>query len=224
MKHLFTQLGAALIVLFALNINAQSLVGLPQHSVTLSGSVPIAVDHTGRGLLGYVLHRRDANGNGPVELRLRSRFIRLNRPEPEDLPPGQKRMEVSVPGVGPIIKTTLDAVIFSDGEYVSAPASDVPYDAFAVMSLKVNAEKSLAQLVAAARTNRNLEQSVWQQVATAAAISPRNEGATVQEGMAKISQQSLARDLLHVREKEGDQAAYDVAERSAKLPTLWRKQ
>ena len=56
-----------LLVLGAMLALGQTLVGLPQYGVTLAGTMPIAVDHTGRGLLGYVLHRRDNNGNGPVE-------------------------------------------------------------------------------------------------------------------------------------------------------------
>jgi hypothetical protein len=39
-----------------------------------------------------------------------------------------------------------------------------------------------------------------------------------------LAQQSLAKQLLSVKNKQGVDEAYSVAERSGKLPAVWRKE
>jgi hypothetical protein len=199
-----------------------NMVGLPQYGVILTGTpespTPTIVDNAHKYLLAYVLRPTHANGGSIATPRLLTRNFRLNLPI--NGTPGVSSsvslmangVLLSGPGAGPVVKAVLESVIFDDGQFVG----DSRY--FDNMSIQFDAERLLAQHVVTHPPD------IWTELS--GLLRPSNvlatQGRTLQESLVFVAQVSLAQDLLATKQKKGEDAAYEVAGRSALLPNVWR--
>lgn len=209
----------------------QSLVGLPEYGVTLTGSVehPEAVDQSGRTILAYVLWLRAARGRGWLMPVLKTRELRLALLKPTSVSgPAAVPPQSSISNGGPIVQATLEAVVFSDGQFVGPDVLDclqplVLGRSFDMMSARIDAERSLAQAVSDKHMSWDQLQALFNQLKeTQGSIEarpgwmPPNKDASARHS----AQWLLAGELLSARAEHGEAAALAMAEWTAKLPVL----
>jgi hypothetical protein len=200
-----------------------NMVGLPEYGVILTGDIesptPAIVDGSHKYLLAYVLRLTHANGGSLATPRLLTRNFRLNRPIISTPVPSNSIVAmvngvvVSGPGAGPVVKAILESVVFDDGQFVG---TDSRY--FDNMSIQIDAERLLAQRVATQPPD------IWTELS--GLLEPSNfeaiRGKTTEEHLVFLAQRSLAQDLVQAKNKQGEAAAFEIANRSASLPVLWR--
>lgn len=195
---------------------AQSLVGLPELGVTLSGSPsnPIIENHASQAIIGHVLRVFYANSAIPANAaNFKARDIWLNRGS------GVQPNQVEQPLAGVFAhgklwvngiflanptRIVLDSVVFADGQ-VAGP--DVIGN-FARLSERVKTMKELAALVHNSKQNPQLESAAWAEV----------ERICTQKGSAW----PLALDLARAHASVNSSSPYDIANRVAAIPTPWR--
>jgi hypothetical protein len=135
--------------------NGPALVGMPELGVTLTGTAehPEIVNHSGRGILGYVILSRDANGRESFMHTLKTRDLRLALVRPTSAPPSGPMATppravaikplASFDNPGPPVQAILHAVIFDNGEFVGSDRGQY----FEILSGQVDGERTLAQVV-----------------------------------------------------------------------------
>ena len=221
MKHLLALVALAVVA------SGQQNDGL--NGVTLSGTAQVIHNLSGR-TVSYVTLKLDY-AEGPSTYRSAS-FRIAPRPvdSPEGLPPGGRTIstdEATPPvfrsgpgGPGPdppkpkiLTGASLDAVVFSDGEVVGPDRGG----SFASLAERFAAERELAALVSAARNDPTKQAAAWAEVRRIESIAARQPRTL--EDYLKIN---LAHMLLYTLERQGEAAAYDLADQFATLPKLWR--
>ena len=220
----------------------QTLAGLPEFGVTLTGTPahPTIVNNSGKSLIGYVLRMEYASGQSGYGRTLNTRSLRLNvpalglgGPASAGIPPGGTlRLEYPTPPIvtsfpssqastPPVrIRAALDALIFSDGQFVGP---DVGHN-FEVLEKRLIAEQELAQRVSAARNDPAKRETILAEVTGLAQPhrSPRSHDR--EQALSQIWQEQLARDLVFAKNRAGEDAVFDVADREMAIPKLWRAQ
>lgn len=223
MNRFLAQAGAALILLFALNINAQTLVGLPQYGVILSGTaaVPVLENHAAKAIIAQMIRVYYANERVPINFgnlkdRETWRGLVANIPagataKPfqvfEDHPPA-----VRLNGVTPENPSAaqLDSVLFADGEFVGPDV--VNY--FPKVSARIAAVRALATLALQAQANPQAQAAFWAEL----------ERMATTHGDADIYKRAIAMDIRSSHLRGQDDEAFARAKRSLALPIPWRKQ
>ena len=211
-----------------------TFVGLSKYGIELSGDprAPTIVNRSTKKVLGYVLKFADASGRGPVERILPLAAIHRGEATQIGIAPGAERKavithEVIPPGgVAPRMYTRviLDAVLFEDGELVGPDT----FEAFESMSTRLKAERDLAKLLLDSRTGAPAQRdAAWSKIVQLS----KNDTNNVNSGappftntLYNFTQSTLARDLLRARDTKGEAAAFDIAQKSSSLPTVWRNQ
>ena len=206
--------------------DSNSLEGLPQYGVTLSGSLenPIVENHSGKTVIGYVVKFADANGRGEILNQLMAHSPML----PAGIPDGgslyakgavpvnsNARMpsppQVRSAGQGPIVSVTLKNVVFGDGQFVGPNEHEV----FENFGLRIKAIRELGIL---AKTG------AWDQL-DALALSPGARSGPLPSGedpRTYFERRSIATRLVQEWKFKGDAAASQLAEIYASLPTLFK--
>lgn len=221
MKHLLRELGAAAIMLFALNVNAtaQTLMGLPQYGVALGGTAndPTIINAASRPIIQAVVlfMAKDGGRTGLVVSFDRkavpvggSAYTQLHAAlEIGATPP------VEVQGGGfPAVEAHLSVVVFSDGEVVGPDYQD-HFEALSMMrDMKVN----LANILIEARKDPTKHDAAWAQMKQF-----DREGHNYR-GHPAAAPGPMAYKLMFVAKHQGESAAYDWAEHLAATPKLWR--
>jgi hypothetical protein len=134
------------------------------------------------------------------------------------------------------VRVVLDAVVFADGQFVGP---DQGHN-FEGMANQLLAEQELAGLVSAARNDATKREAAWAEVTRLACHGCEDPGGAdlpLQEDLGKRpppqnrppeflewAQEPVARDLLFAKNRSGEDAAYDVADRELSIPKLWRAQ
>jgi hypothetical protein len=201
-----------------------SLVGLPEYGVILMGTVeePSIVNGSGRIIIGHVLHFEHEGGSSYWR-ELKTRGLRLDMKNlSAGIPPGGRESPLSADGPAPIrvhpavsktfSKVSLDVVVFANGEVVGPDSGNY----FADMANQVIAEQEFAQRVSVARYDPTKREAIWAEVNR---LIQRSNGPQPE---AERLQTSLARDLDFAKNRSGETAAYDVADRQKTIPKLWR--
>jgi len=219
--------GAALIMLFALNVNAQTLVGIPEHGVILTGKPsapkPMITDSRHKAILAYVVNMIAADGQGNIAVPIDTHNVR--HPNNQwDIGIKESTMVGVNVGLVPThggmpqkpVRAELLLVVFDNGETVGPDDDSMR---FAVLSASIDAERTLAQRVLANPPG------IWDELAamiTREAVTQRS--ASFIESAAKGAREEVARDLQKTRDTEGLAEATEAAKRTAALPHLWRVQ
>lgn len=218
-----------LLLFLAISLSAlaqTTMVGLPQHGVTLTGNnvVPVIQNHSGKGILGFSIKfleegapRQNVGPNADVLL--------LMNPIPDGgeyttFGAGVKAsIENSSPVAGhvpngpiagtqfPVTKVILDGILFTNGTFVG-PDKEGLSDR---MGLKVKIASTMgSQVVNGTMT--------WDQVRAAAAVQPTAH--TTQE----FQTMDTAQRLIQVYDVNGESAALNLAAKFAAFPTTIKKQ
>ena len=187
---------------------------------------------SGKGLIGYVLRLEYASGRSNYVRNLNTHSLRLNVPAlglpAIGIPPGgTKTLEyfVSVPPGGvtsaPLVtvRVALDALIFPDGEFVGP---DMGHN-FEVLANQLIVEQELAQRVSAARNDSAKRATILAEV-TGLAQPHRGRPYDPEQRYSQMAQETFARDLVFVKNRAGEDAVFDVADREMAMPKLWRAQ
>ena len=192
----------------------QTLVGLPEYGVMLTGSVqnPTIVNNSGKTIIGHVLCLGYASeGAGIPPGGTESPMSPL--PHSPALNSPTTPIMTNSPNLTPptFTKVVLDTIVFADGQFVG-PDSD---NGFEEMSSWLIAEQELAALVSAARKDPAKRSAAWAEVNRIIQnrATPRDSD---------IMKLELAGDLLGIEKYDGEAAAYDVADREMAIPKLWR--
>jgi hypothetical protein len=217
----------------------QTLVGLPEYGVELTGTVqnPTIVNNSGKTIIGHVLCLEYAAlGGCQYRRNLKTRELRLNMKNlsagipPSGLdsplsPPSSSGREFPSPprvmtqGVildeRTLVRVVLDGVVFADGHFVG-PDQGHNFDDIAN---QIVAEQELAGLVSAARNDPTQREAAWVEVNRI--FQNRQTPAYSRTDRLKLV---LAADLLNTQKHDGEAAAYDVADREMAIPKLWRAQ
>jgi hypothetical protein len=226
----------------------QTVVGLPEYGVTLTGTVqnPTIVNNSGKTIIGHVLGLGYASGGAQYRRNLTTHGLRLNMKNlAAGIPPGGTESPLShsptvVKAWGPTTLTpltfarvVLDAVVFADGQFVGP---DQGHN-FEGMANQVIAEHELAGLVSAARNDATKREAAWAEVMRLAChgcvdpggadlpeqdLSKRPPPQNRPPEFLEWAQEVVARDLIFARNRAGDDAAYDIADREMSIPKLWR--
>ena len=205
------------------------LIGLPDEGVLLSGSpaAPILVNNTNRRIIGYTI--RYINTSGPSINDTQLALLRIHHYTGESPLVIQPQTERSVPSSGRTIvagvkdpsvpiQAILDAVIFDDGEVVGP---DITHTLERVQ-VHIQAEHDIHQKARAAHgLTGNAKQAAWDEIYRLSIQDPSGEGNSLN---VQYMQRTAANELLEVRERLGDDSAFELAKGSLKYPTLWRKQ
>jgi hypothetical protein len=209
-----------------------SLVGLPSDAITLIGNPtsPSVKNGSNRKVIGYTLKFEGASGNGPAYVQLSLRALRI-QPETAGIEPGSVR-PFSTPatvmrGPGQTTDSTytrvrLDAVLFEDGELVGPDT----VRSFESMTQRINAERHLARRLLAARNSQPSQRdAAWSDAILQAKVDTSRHlgGGGMDTDLYLATQAGFAKELVGIRDKKGYDAAYQMAEISAKFPTVWRK-
>jgi hypothetical protein len=202
------------------------LVGLPDLGVSLSGeaNAPTIVNHGSRGILGYTLLFEHQSGFRRTAIKLSLLGLR-NGDANAILRPGEQRsssfssqVRPSRP-VGPLKRVFLDAVLFEDGEVAGPDRSNT----FDTLAAQLKAERDLhAKLLAVRESTRADKDRVWSELNGVAQGSLRRVEGMIDD-IYQRTQRSVAEELMTVRDKGGDDAAYSLAARSSVYPKLWRR-
>lgn len=209
----------------------QTLVGLPEYGVTLTGTVqePVIQNNSAKTIIGHVIRKDYAGGGAFTSVNFSDRGT-------GGIPPGQfstkravSRVVTAVNGVvqgvqrtQPFVAATLDAVVFADGEFVGP---DTAHN-FEQLSRRLAAEQEVAALVSAARNDPTKQTAAWAELDRIRTGSARSD----------FDQFQLVVDLLNSRSRRGaadapddrevsasgDAAAYDMADKVLAIPKLWR--
>ena len=128
------------------------------------------------------------------------------------------------PSLTSVVKVIIETVILADGECVGADSAR----RFDHMAAKVKAEGDLGRELAAVRHHPSRYEAVWAHIMTLwetpDPVKFYPDPKTELDDFALFEQHIMARDFIYTRKMKGDEAAYDMADRAATLPTLWRKQ
>jgi hypothetical protein len=225
MKLLFL----ACIMAAAMNAQPQTLVGLPDLKVELSGTpeTPMLINHSERTIIGYILHVEDDSQmqtNIPV-YRLEGilpgatdTYVRVDDLEAAKAA-GRQAMAREVHRDGsPVIvaRTSIDSVIFSDGQFAGPDVAQ--FYRFAVAH--INATREFASQALGDMTK------VEAAVHASRTASPRDRfyrrGNLGEQLIATRAEDALAEDLLEVQNNSGVDAARQKAFRLSKIPALWK--
>lgn len=141
----------------------QTLVGLPEYGVTLTGTVqePVIQNNSGKTIIGHVIRKDYAGGGALTSVNFSDRGA-------GEIPPGQFSTKRAMSGVvtavnggvqrtQPFVAATLDAVVFADGEVVGP---DTAHN-FEQLSRRLAAEQEVAALVSAARNDPTKQTAAW---------------------------------------------------------------
>jgi tetratricopeptide (TPR) repeat protein len=202
--------------------NGYSLEGLPQYGITLSGSPenPVIENHSGRVVIGYDMKFADANGRGPGLNEVLAPSV-----QPAGIPDGgalyamgafpvnstvprPSAAQVRSAGQGPIVRVTLQSVIFADGQFVGMDE----HGAF---------EQFVKKIKAIAEVGKLAKIQAWDQI-EAFANSPLGAPPSGEDHIVYIFHQFAARRLVETRKFKGDAAAGQLTEIYNSLPTLWK--
>ena len=130
--------------------------------------------------------------------------------------PGHTGLASTPPGT---LRVVLDALIFPYGQFVGP---DEGHN-FEVLANQLIAEQELAQRVAAARKDAAKREAAWAEVTRLA--QPYGElsldRAELYE-LSDIGQVQVARDLVFAKNRAGEDAVFDVADKELAIPKLWR--
>lgn len=225
MKHALTQLGAAVIMLFAFTLNAQ-VEGLPELGITLSGTPdnPIVENHSGKTVIGHALRVYSAESIFPLNmnnLKVRDIWEGSKGLEPERTEaPLMRFFFSSTPAIrfktqGVVIHTptrvVLDSVVFANGQVAGPDAAKN----FEQWSRRLEAIRELATFALEAKQNASLRPTLWSELDRLVALRTG-------EDLWKIGFAGHMR-RAHVRD-HNDEAAFDAASRIMSIPSLWRAQ
>ena len=193
----------------------QTLVGMPEYGVLLTGSpeVPVIVNHSGRAIIGFNLTTYEADGGkgpgaGLVLVYLRSAAI---------VDGAQYQPPLSGSRL-PIAKAVLDGVLFDNGEYVG-----VDDWFFAVAQLRLNTYREIGKQLTAVKYGSDAEiAAVWSKFEE---LVPwrRNPSARIHALASDPDRNSAVLNLLQERDLHGERLASDLAEYYSSLPVPWRK-
>jgi hypothetical protein len=182
--------------------------------VTVSGAVEALVVHNNatKTIVGYVLHLSDANSQGETRVALP---YGLCNPKDFEIAPGSQfqlssQTGVQFKGKGPCVNAILGAVLFDDGEVVGAA-----YEANLLFTEATDRLKSERDVYATLRI------AGWDAVQQIASQSQPKPGASVTYNHFA---QSAARELVNVRDKQNEAAAFALMEKNKNYPMPWRKQ
>jgi hypothetical protein len=188
-------------------LNAQTLTGLPDKGITLSGSPdnPVLVNHSGKTIIGTVLVRTGSDGKDRIERG----FMAVT---PQNVIPdgGQREILRALRGIlvnqNEGVKTLsakLALVVFSDGQVVGPDAS--------------NSQAALQERLQATAAAGDIAHSgQWTEIQLLAnsADPPDN---------AQRFKQIAARNIMNKWQSGGIQAAQQLGDYYRSLPTrLWR--
>lgn len=206
-----------------------SLVGLPDEGVTLSGdpTSPAIHNNSTRNIIGYTLRFQDARGNGTVEINLRFLALRGGQSNAGIAPGAQAQhspgpSQGKAPSTGPAETASLDAVLFSDGEFVGPDRSR----SFKAISATIYGEQDLdAQVITIQSATPEAKSAFWEQVqriSQGLSTTLTFRDSTDLPGY-RFRQKLEAQRLLQTRQKYGDNAALNLATQTSVYPNLWRK-
>jgi hypothetical protein len=196
----------------------ETLVGLPQYGVTLTGtpSKPEIVNNSGKTILAWVLWQQDATGSGPSGITMETQNLRngITRTGSTAAGPTPAVKRPDGTDQGPFVKATLQAVVFGDGEYVGEDS----LNSFQIVSAGIDRERTFAQSVLSKKIS-------WAEIeALAEDRNPTKAARGPAEAAGLRARANLAGDLVHARQQAGDEIALRAAEWSSKLPVIWRSQ
>ena len=222
MRKTITLLIALAGIARAQTANSNSLEGLPQYGVILSGSPenPIIENHSGKVVIGYEMKFADANGRGPGLNQL----VAENSLQPAGIPDGGSvyasgAMPLNPPvpmptpararAPGAIVKATLTSVIFADGHFVGVDE----HGTFELFGQKIKTFTEVGILA---------KNQAWDQVEALAQLPmrPSNDGG---DSLLYFGRRSNAIALVQERKFKGDAAASKLAEIYSSLPILWKQ-
>ena len=126
----------------------------------------------------------------------------------------------STPPAPPVtVRVVLDALIFADSQFVGPDMGQN----FEVLTTQLIAEQELAQRVSAARNDPAKRETILAEV-TRLAQPPRGPRPVhdPEHVLKQISQEVLARDLVFAKNRAGEAAVFDVADKELAIPKLWR--
>jgi hypothetical protein len=225
MTRFLTLLAATCFALVAWGQDAvQTLVGLPQYGVELTGTVqnPTIVNNSGKTIIGYVQCMEYASGGCQYRRNLKTRELRLNLKNQSIESPAPV-IRAYGPNLTPptFARVVLDVVVFADGQFVGP---DQGHN-FEGMANQLLAEQELAGLVSAARNDATKREAAWAEVTRLAQpLSQRLPPPNRPPEFFEWAQALVARDLMFAKNRSGEDAAYDVADREMAIPKLWRAQ
>jgi hypothetical protein len=198
------------------------MVGMPEYGVTLSGTPenPVVENHSGRVVIGYFLKSGDTNGRG---LNL-NQVVALSV-EPAGIPDGGSvyamgavpvNSTVPMPsppvvrgvGQGPIVRATLQSVIFADGQFVGVDGPG-------------GFEEFVKKIRAITEAGKLAKTGAWDQVEAFAQLPPFPPP-NVEDRIVYFGHRQAATWLVQERKRKGDAAATKLAEIYSSLPTLWK--
>ena len=242
MKHVLREIGAALIMLAALALNAQTLVGRPQYGVTLGGTArePAIQNMSGKTVIGHVLIPCTAPDPSPLYkpcqafAALKSTDIGLDMIK--GLAQGQSETPLAgFAKAGAVLITqqqqlrewttaTLDLVAFEDGG-VAGPDATFSFD---VWQQKLSDQQQLAAYVFAARHDPAKHAIVWDELTRIrtsvmgghAPLSDHNKFTLAAGMLFRHVHPSEQAKYLHVT--VGDEEVFNVADRIMAMKPLWR--
>jgi len=212
-----------------------ALVGLPEYGVTLTGTPaqPTIANNSGKNLIGYVLRLEYASGGSNYVRNLNTHSLRLNVPAlglPDiGIPPGGTKTLEYLVSVAPggvtsappvIVRVALDALIFPDGQFVGPDMGNN----FEVLANQLIVEQELAQRVSAARNDSAKRATILAEVTGLAQPHRGPRPYDPEHRYSQMAQETLARDLVFVKNRAGEDAVFDVADRELAIPKLWRAQ
>jgi hypothetical protein len=219
------------------------MIGLPEYSVTLSGSPenPIITNLSGRTIIGYVLKSGDKNDKddrGPEGAYFAAvptvcgacswsprrgccgcgaalPWQPVRQPVTTGPPGGLTPASLHMGSLTPIVRVLLDAVVFSDGLFAGP---DNGHN-FARMTSDVETFPAVGQQLVTAVDKAQ----IWQQFRLVEQHmklireDPRALGRQIREQM--ITQQAVAA-LASERNRFGEESAYDLAQKYSSMPAL----
>jgi len=182
--------------------------------VNVSGAADAVVVHNNatKTIVGYVLHLSDANSQG--ETRVALPYLAHRGPDFAIAPGSQFQLSnetgIRVRGQGPYVNAILGAALFEDGEVVGAV-----YEANLLFTEATDRLKSERDVYTTLRV------AGWDAVQQIASQSQPKPGASVTYNHFA---QSTARELVQVRDKQNEAAAFALMEKNKNYPMPWRKQ
>jgi hypothetical protein len=188
--------------------------------VTISGTLDAIVVHnnTNKTIVGYVMRLDDGQGRGQPRIQLP--YTVRGSAKSLAIPPGDQFQLpnpgafVVIRGQRPFVNATLGAVLFDDGEVVGA-------------------EREANLLLTQATDYLNAEMDVyatlmsggWGPIQQIASQDQPKPGASVTYN---IFAQSTAKELVMVRDRQGETATFEFARKNAErdkaFPMPWRRQ
>jgi|SRR5215831_1590250 len=205
------------------NAKSATMKGLPGVELTGDLTRPVIRNHTPRKIVGYTINFDYLNG-GVAHVRTAFGPLR-NGDRSTVLPPGGSQLVIPSWNIvgpdGPLHDLTgvaLDAVIFDDGEVVG-PDSNHTADA---VQAQLQAEKDLDQQFLELKKSRG-NADAWNYVYDVQDGRFRIPDHVLNKAIYAAEIKSRATELIRVLRKQDENAALDLAARSALYPTLWRK-